>query len=146
MQKYVLIALAAGAVLPVQALINGRLSAGVGGALLAGNISFFVATLVLAVVQLGTNQPLPSMAQISAVPLWAWVGGALGAVYVVGSILSVGAIGTTSAICLIIAGQIAAAIIVDRFGLIGAVGHPLTLPRLFGACLVLAGAVLVVRG
>ncbi|MGB3899664.1 MAG: DMT family transporter [Mesorhizobium sp.] len=144
--KYVLVALAAGAVLPVQALINSRLSAGVGGALLAGNISFFVAAFVLAAIQLGMNQPLPSIAQISSVPLWAWIGGALGAVYVVGSIQSVGAIGTTSAICLIIAGQIAAALVVDRFGLLGAVGHPLTLLRLFGACLVLAGAVIVVRG
>ena len=144
--KYVLVALAAGAVLPVQALINSRLSAGVGGALLAGNISFVVAAFVLAAIQLGMNQPLPSIAQISAVPLWAWIGGALGAVYVVGSIQSVGAIGTTSAICLIIAGQIAAALVVDRFGLLGAVGHPLTLLRLFGACLVLAGAVIVVRG
>lgn len=146
MQKYVLMALAAGAVLPVQALINGRLSAGVGGAFLAGNISFFVSALVLALIQLGMNQPLPSLAQVSAIPPWAWIGGALGTVYIVGSIISVGAIGTTSAICLVIAGQIAAALIVDRFGLLGAVGHPLTLFRLFGACLVVVGAVIVVRG
>ncbi|MHA6642802.1 DMT family transporter [Mesorhizobium sp. A623] len=78
MHKYILMALAAGAVLPIQALINGRLSAGVGGAFLAGNISFVVSALVLALIQLGMNHPLPSLGQVSAIPLWAWVGGGAG--------------------------------------------------------------------
>ncbi|CAN5424224.1 DMT family transporter [soil metagenome] len=146
MQNYILIALAAGAVLPVQALINGRLSVGLGSAFMAGNISFFVATLGLLVAQLVMQQPLPSGAQASAVPLWAWFGGLLGAIYVVGAIVSVGAIDTTSAICLIIAGQIAAALVVDQFGLLSAASHPLTLLRLFGAGLVVTGAIIVLRG
>lgn len=146
MRNYILIALAAGAVLPVQALINGRLSASFGSAFMAGNISLLISTLALLLVQFATHQPFPSVEQAASVPAWAWFGGLLGVVYVVGAIFSVGAIGTTSAICLIIAGQIGAALIVDQLGILGAASNPLTWLRLFGAGLVVAGAVIVIRG
>ncbi|HVJ41900.1 MAG TPA: DMT family transporter [Dongiaceae bacterium] len=146
MNFYIIVALMAGAVLPIQALVNGRLSSGLGSALLAANISFIVASICLVLVQLGLAQALPPSARIGAIPLWAWFGGLLGVVYVVGAITSVGAIGTTAAICLIIAGQIAAALLADQFGLIGAASHPLTVTRLIGAFMVGAGAIVVLRG
>ena len=146
MQSYVVIALLAGIVLPVQALVNGRLSTGLSSAFLAANISFIVAAIGLVLIQLVLHQPLPSLARMGTIPFWAWLGGLLGVVYVVGAIMSVGAIGTTTAICLIITGQIAGALIIDQFGLLGAVSHSLTVLRLFGAGLVVAGAILVLRG
>jgi len=151
MNFYIFAAVLAGIVLPIQALINGRLSAGLGNALLAANVSFVVASIALAVLQLGLaqtgiGQSLPSLSRMGAIPAWAWFGGLLGAVYVVGAIVSVGAIGTTTAICLIIAGQIAAALVVDQFGFLSAASHPLTLTRLIGAALVGIGAVVVLRG
>ena len=151
MNSYSLVAIFAGIVLPVQALINGRLSAGLGNAILAANISFIVASIALAILQIGLaqfgiGQGLPSLSRIDAIPIWAWFGGLLGTVYVVGAIISVGAIGTTTAICLIIAGQIGAALAVDQFGLFSAASHPLTLVRLTGAALVGVGAVVVLRG
>jgi transporter family-2 protein len=146
MQSYIILALAAGIVLPIQAIINGRLSAAVGNPFFAANISFVVAAIGLILIQLVLRQSLPSMDRLSAVPLWAWFGGLLGVVYVVGAIVSVGNIGTTSAICLIITGQIAGALIVDQFGLLGAGSNPISAFRLFGAALVVGGAVIVVRG
>ena len=146
MLKPILIALAAGAVLPVQALINGRLSSALGSPLMAGNISFLVAALTLALLQLVLGHPLPSAQQLASVPAWIWLGGMLGVVYVVGAIISVGAIGTTSAISLIIAGQIGAALLADHFGLFGAAGNSVGLLRLCGAGLVVIGAIMAVRG
>jgi transporter family-2 protein len=146
MLKPVLIALLAGAVLPVQALINGRLSGGLGSPLAAASVSFFVAMIALVAAQLFLRTPLPSIGQAASIPVWIWLGGLLGAVYVTGAIVSVGAIGTTTAICFVIAGQIGAALLVDRFGLLGAASHPLSLAKLCGATLVLAGAVIAVRG
>jgi len=146
MQSYIWVALLAGIVLPIQAIINRRLSVGVDNPFLAANISFIVAAIGLVVIQLILHQPLPTSARLSAIPLWAWFGGLLGVVYVVGAIVSVGAMGATTAICLIIAGQIAGALLVDQFGILGAASNPLTLMRLCGAGLVVAGAVLVLRG
>ncbi|WP_374379619.1 DMT family transporter [Dongia sp.] len=145
MQGYVILALAAGIVLPIQALINGRLSSAVGSPFLAANISFVAAALGLILIQLVLRQPLPAADRLSAVPVWAWFGGLLGVVYVVGAIISVGHIGTTTAICLIIAGQMAGALLVDHFGLLGANSNPISVFRLFGAALVACGAVIVVR-
>lgn len=124
-------------------------SPGLGNALLAANVSFIVAAVALVVLQLGLaqigiGQGMPSLPRMQAIP--AWFGGLLGAVYVVGAISSVGAIGTTTAICLIIAGQIGAALVVDQFGLLSAASHPLTFMRLTGAALVGIGAVVVLRG
>lgn len=146
MLKAVLIALVAGSVLPIQALVNGRLAAGLGNPLTAAGISFLVATLALMAAQLLLRTPLPPMEQAVSIPGWVWLGGLLGAIYVTGAIVSVGALGTTTAICLVIAGQIGAALLVDRFGVLGASSHPLGLLRLFGAGLVLAGAIIAVRG
>lgn len=146
MLKPVLTALAAGAVLPIQALVNGRLAAGLGSPLVAASISFLVATLALVAAQLLFGAPLPPQEQAASLPVWVWLGGLLGAIYVTGAIVSVGAIGATAAICLIIAGQIGAALLVDRFGLLGASSHPLGLLRLCGAGLVLAGAVIAMWG
>ena len=127
------LALAAGAVRPLQALINFRLAGSLGGALLAASVSFLVAAMTLLLVQLALRMPVPGAAQMASVPAWTWFGGMLGPVYVAGAIVSVGAMGPTSAICLIIAGQIGAALLIDQFGILGAAGHPVTLPRLFGA-------------
>lgn len=146
MQNYIVIAFLAGLVLPVQALINGRLSVGVGSPFFAANISFAVAAIVLILIQIFLQQPLPTVDRFSTIPIWAWFGGLLGVFYVVGAIISVGNIGTTSAICLIIAGQMGGALLVDQFGLLGAGGNPITLFRLFGAALVVGGSILVVRG
>jgi len=142
--NYWWLALAAGAVLPLQAVINGRLATGLGGPLPAANVSFAVAALALVVLQLVVRQSLPQGAQIASIPLWAWVGGLLGVVYVAGAIVSVGAMGAAAAVCLMIAGQIGAALLIDKFAILGAVDHPVTLLRLFGAILVAAGTAIVV--
>ena len=144
MQFQIFVALAAGLVLPIQALINGRLAAGVGGAFVASNISFLVAAVVLLLVQLVLGKPLPSLAQLASVPALYWIGGALGAVYVTGAITSVSALGPTAAICLIIAGQILGALTVDYFGILAATAKSMSILRILGALLVMAGAVLVV--
>jgi len=144
MQIQIFVALIAGMVLPIQALINGRLAAGVGGAFAASTISFLIAALVLLLVQLLMGKPLPAFAQVASVPAIYWIGGALGAVYVTGAITSVGTLGPTVAICLIIAGQIIGAVAVDYFGILSTTTNTMSLTRVVGALLVTAGAVLVV--
>lgn len=143
MNIQIVIALLAGMVLPIQAIINGRLATGLGGAFIASNISFIVAALVLIAVQLALGKPFPTTSQIASVPPIYWLGGALGAIYVTGAITSVGHLGATSAICLIIAGQILGAIVVDHFGILTS-STSISPLRAIGAMAVLGGAVLVV--
>ena len=59
---YAALAFAAGAVLPLQALINARLGARLGGPLWAATVSFAVGTLALLFFQLLTRAPAPALA------------------------------------------------------------------------------------
>lgn len=142
--NYWWLAIAAGAVLPIQAIINGRLAAGLGGPLPAANVSFAVAAAALVALQILMRQSLPQGGQIASVPYWAWLGGFLGVVYLASAIVSVRSMGAASAVCLMIAGQICAALLIDRFAVLGVADHPVTLLRLFGALLVAAGAAIVI--
>jgi bacterial/archaeal transporter family-2 protein len=142
--NYWWLAITAGAVLPLQALINGRLAAGLGGSLPAANVSFAVAAVALVVLQVALRLQLPNGPQVASVPLWAWLGGLLGVVYVAGAIVSVGAMGAAAAVCLMVAGQIGAALLIDQFAILGAPDHPVTLLRVFGAILVAAGTAIVI--
>ena len=54
--------------------------------------------------------------------------------------------GVGTAIALLLLGQLATGLIVDHFGMFEAVKRSITLPKILGAGLVLAGAILMVRG
>jgi bacterial/archaeal transporter family-2 protein len=79
---FLVLALVAGAALPVQAGINARLATYVGGPLRASMISFAIGTVALALLALIATRGLVSTARASEVPWWGWLGGVVGAGYV----------------------------------------------------------------
>ena len=107
---YTFLAFIAGAALSLQALVNARLSAGIGGAIWAAAISFFVGGAGLLAVQLATRATWPSMERIAAIPYWVWLGGFLGALYVASVITSVPRLGNTTVFAWVIFGQLAASL------------------------------------
>ena len=52
-------------------------------------------------------------------------------------------LGATTLIALVVAGQMAAAITLDHFGAFGLVQHPISISRLVGAALLIAGVILI---
>ena len=52
-------------------------------------------------------------------------------------------IGASALLCLVVAGQLLGAVLIDRFGLFGLAMRELTFGRLVGVFLVLAGALIV---
>jgi len=143
--QYLLFAFIAGAALSLQALVNARLAAGIGGALWAAAISFFVGGVGLLAVQIVTRAIWPTMERVVAIPYWVWCGGFLGAVFVASVITSVPRLGTTSVFALVIFGQLAASLLLDHYGVLASAPHPVNALRLVGAALVLGGAVMVLR-
>src|ERR1044072_382145 len=79
---FLLLALAAGAALPVQTGINARLATFVGGPIRASAISFAVGTIVLVLLALIATRGVVSTGRLGSVPWWGWLGGAVGAGYV----------------------------------------------------------------
>lgn len=139
-----LFAVAIGVLLPLQALINARLGQATHGPLLASTVSFVVGTLVLAAALLATRTPLPDARMAAGVPWFAWLGGLIGAVYVLGATLLVLRLGAASLVCLVVLGQLVGALALDHFGVLTA-PRPADLVRVLGVVLVAVGALLVVR-
>ena len=139
---YLLFALAAGAMLPIQFGINAQLASWVGGSLRAAFISFAVGAAALLLAVLATARGWPDRADDA--PWWVWTGGLLGAFYVLGSIVTAPKLGAATLVALILAGQAIASVLVDHFGWVGFEEQPITLLRVVGI-LLLAGGVALVR-
>lgn len=141
---FVLLALVAGAIVPLQAGINVRLKQAVGDPVLSALVSFVVGALALAVWCLATRPVLPALAGARG-PWWMWFGGLLGAVFVAATILLAEKVGAGAMLAWIIASQLLAGMLLDHYGLLGYAVREISPVRLFGACLLVAGAVIVQR-
>jgi bacterial/archaeal transporter family-2 protein len=139
---YLVFALTAGAMLPIQFGINAQLATWVGGSVRAAFISFVVGALGLLAAVLIAARGWPERA--GDAPWWVWIGGLLGAFYVLGSIVTAPKLGAVTLVALILAGQAIASLLVDHFGWVGFEEHPITLLRVVGV-LLLAGGVALVR-
>lgn len=79
------------------------------------------------------------------VPGYALTAGALGVV-IVGTIgYTVPRLGLTTALTMLVASQLAAALVLDHFGILGATVRAIDLPRLAGLALLVLGAWLVLK-
>ena len=140
---YLVLALAAGMFMPVQAGINTRLAGLVDGVIPAAFISFFVGTLVLGAVLAATGQGVPLARAGAAAPWWYWTGGSLGAFFVTATVVLAPRIGGGAMVALTLAGQVAASMLLDHFGLLGFPHIPFDAKRLVGSVLLLAGVYLI---
>jgi transporter family-2 protein len=84
--------------------------------------------------------PVPGFA--GQTPVWAWVGGTLGAFYITALIFSVPLTGALTAAAAAILGQLAMAMILDHFGALGLPVREISWSRIGGLVLVMAGLLL----
>lgn len=136
------LALLAGAVLPIQAGLNAKLGKTVGSPVQASLISFLVGTVALLMYVLISGQTLnvSSLKQVSA-PVW--LGGILGAFYVTVVILAFPRIGPALTFGLIVAGQMVVSLVLDHHNILVAQAHPINLWRVLGVVLIVAGVVII---
>lgn len=135
----------AGVGLAVQFSVNAQLRTFVGGPMVAATVSFIVAAMGLLVFSLIFRQSWPLAEAVSRAPWWVWVGGLLGAFYVLATIVLVPRIGAATTVGLILAGQVIALLVIDHFGLISVPIHGINPPRVLGAALIVVGVALVQR-
>ncbi|MBC8025166.1 MAG: DMT family transporter [Steroidobacteraceae bacterium] len=140
-----ILGIVAGLGLTAQVGMNSQLRKVLDSANLAALISFLVGTLALVALLVGTRTPLPGREALGAVPLWAWFGGVLGAVYVASSTVVATELGATTLLALALLGQLAGALVVDHYGWLGLPVNPLTGTRIAGVVLLGIGVWLVSR-
>jgi transporter family-2 protein len=143
MTLFLLLAVLAGAMLPVQTGVNVQLRGVLGQPLAAALASFLVGTLGLAAVLALLRVPLAVGAAWDRSAWWHWSGGLLGAAYIAVTIVLAPRLGAAALIAALVAGQMLASLIVDHFGWVGFAQHAVTPLRLAGAALIVVGVVLV---
>jgi transporter family-2 protein len=139
----VLIMAIVGGCLALQAPINAGLGRSTGN-FAAATISFAVGTaLLVAIVAVSGNTK--GLSDVTHVDWYYLLGGALGAAYVFSALVLVSQIGAGGVAAATISGQLTTSVVLDRIGFLGLEQTPLTLSRVLGVALLLAGTYLVVR-
>jgi transporter family-2 protein len=133
----------AGGLIALQPPVNAGLARAT-GSLPASLISFAVGTVILAAL-VGFAGQAGNVASALDVRWYYIVGGLLGVCYVTTALITVSSIGAGGVVAATIAGQLTAAVLIDRLGILGLDETPITLERVAGVGLLLAGTYLIVR-
>ena len=139
----VLLTVAAGVFLPLQVGMNSRLAHFVGGPVRASFVSFAVGSAILLVIVLIAYRGGSGVHRAANAPWWAWLGGAIGAFYVVSAVVVGPRLGATTFFGILVATQLLMSVVVDRYGWLGFARHTPTPGRLVGVALLVSGALLV---
>jgi transporter family-2 protein len=139
---WVVMAFIAGAFLPIQAGMNSRLAKTGGSPFHASMISFAVGMLALVIYILATSQSV-SWKGLKEAPPYAWTGGLLGAFYVTVIVLAFPKIGPGLTFGLVVAGQLLLSMFMEHFQIMGAQAQPISIGRIAGLVLIVAGVAMM---
>lgn len=139
----VIVAVIAGMVLPLQPGINAELRLHVRGATMAAVISFATGLALLLLAAFAMRSGIPTVAEMRGAPWWAWLGGAIGAGFVLASLLLAPKLGATLLVGSVVTGQLIASLVIDQYGLVGYKAQPINAGRVLGVALLVVGLLLV---
>jgi transporter family-2 protein len=132
----------AGALLPVQAGLNGKMGQAIHSPVWASLISFAVGLIAMIGYVMVTKQPI-HLQGIKDVPTVTWVAGALGAIYVTTVVLAFPKLGPALTFGLIVAGQLFISLALDHFNILVHAQHSINPWRIMGMLLIVAGVVII---
>lgn len=137
-------ALVSGALMPLQAGINGLLAKEVSSVLNAATISFLVGTSALLVLALIQRDGV-SVATFKNLHWWHWAGGLMGAFFVFTAAFVAPRIGALLFMALVLLGQLSSAVFFDHQGWVGFKEVPINLGKIAGLLLILGGVWVIRR-
>jgi bacterial/archaeal transporter family-2 protein len=138
-------AVVAGLAGALQATVLGLLGRRI-GVLAAATVNALIAAILLAVLALAFGRGAEGIPSAIKHPVWLWViPGVMGATVVTALAYAPPLIGTFGTFALVIAGQLAAALLIDSVGLFGVDRVPLSVTRVAGLVLLAGGAALALR-
>jgi transporter family-2 protein len=138
-----LFAIVAGALNTVQSGANVTLNKGLDQPILAALVVSAVSSVIYLLAAPFMGLGVPSAERVAQVPWWGWLGGVLGAFYVLSMILIAGRVGAAAFMGLTVTAAIVTSLLLDHFGWLGFDIREAGLLRLFGGGLMIAGLVLV---
>lgn len=136
---FVAVALFMGMMLSIYLPMNSAVSKYLGSSI-AATVTFFVVALltsILIFIFVGEYEAIP---KIGEVPKYLYLSGFVAAFIVIGTTFLIPKIGARTFFILLVSGQILMAVIVSHFGILESPQDPITLKKILGAALVIAGA------
>lgn len=142
--RYFLIVLAiiCGAIFPVQAGLNNRLTKITLNPIITTFFSVLISFLTILVYALITQQKFPTLSKLAQAPSYVWFAGTLGTLYVASIIYLVPRLGLAFSFSLVVAGQMAMSLFLDHYGVFG-LREPITIGKIVGTILIVLGAIIV---
>ncbi|MBN9079345.1 MAG: hypothetical protein BGN87_01480 [Rhizobiales bacterium 65-79] len=137
---YLFIALGLGAIISMQPAINAQMALRLGSPLIAAICSIVISLAMIVVVWTTLGRAPISTPKLLSLPWWVLIGGAAGALFVLGGIMVAPRLGVTAFFTCIVLGQVLGAAALDRFGTFGLEAQPISWTRVLGILLVAAGA------
>jgi len=138
------IALAAGVAGSVQIALLGTLGQRI-GELETAAFAFVLTAVAGVAILLVARRSLAGLVDAVHEPMWLWFGGLAGVFVVTAIVITGPRIGIVATSALLIAGQLAAATVIDRFGWLGVERVAVSWERVAGLSLLIAGALLTLR-
>ena len=139
----IVLAIIAGAVLPVQAGLNVQLGKAVHQPIFAAFASFLVGSAGLLVYLFMLKFQFDTITEIKTVSPVVWIAGLLGAFYVAAVIIVAPKLGAALTFSLIVTVQMFVSMVLDHFGLLGMPRVPLNWQRLLGIVFLIGGVLLI---
>lgn len=140
-----LIAVAIGSLMPIQASINAELTKLLKNPFLGAFISFFMGTFTLLIVSLIQGNFLTDIKKITLASPYHFLGGIFGALFVGSSIILIPKLGATTLMAAFVTGQLLMSLVLDHYGWFGIGAQPISLQRVFGVILLFTGLLLIVK-
>lgn len=134
----------AGALMPLQAGINGQLVRQLSSVFSAALISFAVGTLALLLITLSQRE-MPALGALRDLSWWHWGGGLLGAFFIATAAFAGPKVGALLFMALVISGQLVMAVTLDHFGWAGFRESPINFSKIAGLALIVAGIWMIRR-
>ncbi len=139
-----LIGILAGAFIAIQAPINSELSKGLGLPVAAAAFSFLSGAIVLGIVSFAITRAQGISLDWRAPAPWLFVaGGMLGGAYVTSATILTPKLGAAALMAFLVTGQLLAGMLIDRVGFLGVAVREISVGRVAGAMLLLAGALMI---
>jgi len=140
--SYALWAFAAGALIPLMAILNAGLARAVGGPVQAAVILFTTGLIASLLAAAMATVRIPDLPALVRVPPAQYAGGLIVAFYVLSITFLAPRFGVGNAILFAVTAQLLSSAAIDHFALAGAALRPLTSIRVLGLTIVIIGLVL----
>lgn len=139
---YRLIGIVMGMYSATQTAINGHLGIVLNSSVKAAFVSFFVGTISLIII-VTIIHPNLSFQKNKDTPWWIWLGGFIGALFVLGNVYLVPKIGTGLAVVIVLVGLIVGSLLIDQFGWFNSTKNPVTFAQIMSLLIMIFGVIII---